>query len=127
MYFNLLPLQIIRKASEENKKAFPVPLSITNVFASTFHLIITNLDFQRHYFRVCLTLYTTHKSCSSNKHKKLKLKRQKFFFTNFVFILIFYTGYVTSDNERDIIENATHNTFAKQTWISMLEISRFAL
>jgi hypothetical protein len=26
-------------------------------------------------------------------------------------------GYFTSDNEPDGIENATHNTFAKLTWI----------
>jgi hypothetical protein len=28
-----------------------------------------------------------------------------------------YTGYFTSDNELDGIENATHNTFATLTWI----------
>jgi hypothetical protein len=38
-----------------------------------------------------------------------------------------YTGYFTSDNERDGIENATHNTFANQIWIWTLIISRFAL
>jgi hypothetical protein len=27
------------------------------------------------------------------------------------------TGYFTSDNEPDGIENAAHNTFAKLTWI----------
>jgi hypothetical protein len=33
-----------------------------------------------------------------------------------------YTGYFTSDNDPDRIENATHNTFAKLTWtISTLE------
>jgi hypothetical protein len=30
------------------------------------------------------------------------------------------TGYFTSDNEPDGIENATHNTFAKLTWIFVL-------
>jgi hypothetical protein len=28
-----------------------------------------------------------------------------------------YTGYFTSDNEVDGIENATHNTFPKISWI----------
>jgi hypothetical protein len=28
-----------------------------------------------------------------------------------------YTGYFTCDNEPDGIENATHNTFPKLTWI----------
>jgi hypothetical protein len=27
-----------------------------------------------------------------------------------------YTGYFTSDNDPDGIENATHNTFANQSW-----------
>jgi hypothetical protein len=30
------------------------------------------------------------------------------------------TGYFTSDNEPDGIENATHNTLAKLTWIFVL-------
>jgi hypothetical protein len=29
---------------------------------------------------------------------------------------LLHTGYFTSDNEPDGIENATHNTFANQTW-----------
>jgi hypothetical protein len=31
-------------------------------------------------------------------------------------LLLTNTGYFTSDNEPDGIENATHNTFAKLTW-----------
>jgi hypothetical protein len=31
--------------------------------------------------------------------------------------IIVCTGFFTSDNEPDEIENATHNTFAKLTWI----------
>jgi hypothetical protein len=37
-----------------------------------------------------------------------------------------HTGYFTID-ERDGIGNATHNTFAQQTWKFSASISRFAL
>jgi hypothetical protein len=37
-----------------------------------------------------------------------------------------HTRYFTSDNEPHGIENATHNTFAKQTWIFPASISRIA-
>jgi hypothetical protein len=33
---------------------------------------------------------------------------------------LYYTGYFTSDNEPDEIENATHNTFAKLTRIFLI-------
>jgi hypothetical protein len=39
-----------------------------------------------------------------------------FTFIRFLYIL-YYTGYFTSDNEPDRIENATHNTFATLTRI----------
>jgi hypothetical protein len=42
-------------------------------------------------------------------------------------IIQFNTGYFTSDNELDGIENATHNTFAKQAWIWKRKMFRFAL
>jgi hypothetical protein len=29
---------------------------------------------------------------------------------------MYYTGYFTSDNDLDGIEDATHNTLAQQTW-----------
>jgi hypothetical protein len=29
---------------------------------------------------------------------------------------MYYTGYFTRDNDPDGIEDATHNTFAQQTW-----------
>jgi hypothetical protein len=38
-------------------------------------------------------------------------------------IIISNTGYFASDNKPDGIENATHNTFAKQTWIFCASIS----
>jgi hypothetical protein len=37
------------------------------------------------------------------------------------------TGYFRSDNGPDGIENATHNTFAKQIWMWTRTTSRFAL
>jgi cytochrome b561 len=39
--------------------------------------------------------------------------------------LILNTGYFTSDNnELDEIENATHNTFAKLTWIFVFRFKK---
>jgi uncharacterized protein YcsI (UPF0317 family) len=32
-------------------------------------------------------------------------------------VIMYYTGYFTSDNEQGVIENATHNTFPKLTWL----------
>jgi hypothetical protein len=36
-----------------------------------------------------------------------------------------YTGYFTSDNELDGIENVTHNTFPMKRWILKLSIQLF--
>jgi hypothetical protein len=36
-----------------------------------------------------------------------------------------YTGYFKSDNEVDGIENATHNTFPKISWILKLKYPTF--
>jgi hypothetical protein len=70
----------------------------------------------------------------SNRNLKLKLKSCYPVFGQIVVMLICnkvvwikYTRYFTPDNEPDEIENATHNTFTKQTWISTQAKSRFAL
>jgi hypothetical protein len=36
-----------------------------------------------------------------------------------------YTGYFTSDNELNGIENATHNTFQKLTWIFVFWFKKY--
>jgi hypothetical protein len=40
---------------------------------------------------------------------------------------IVHTRYFTSDNEPEGIENATHNTLGKRTWIWTRRMSKFAL
>jgi hypothetical protein len=45
----------------------------------------------------------------------------------YIFQFVFYAGYFTSDNEPGGIENATHNTFAKLTWIFVFDLKNIAV
>jgi hypothetical protein len=42
----------------------------------------------------------------------------------YVYLDYMYTGYFTSDNEPEGIENATHNTFPKLTWIFVFSFKK---
>jgi hypothetical protein len=45
----------------------------------------------------------------------------------YIFQFVFYAGYFTSDNEPGGVGDATHNTFARLTWIFVFDLKNIAV